>query len=99
MENKILELYANRIRKHILTEVYSAKSGHPGGSLSAADILTELYFEQMDINEENVNTIDRDRFVLSKGHASPLLYGTLKEKRLLEDDLTTFRKIRSEERR
>ena len=44
MENKILELYANRIRKHILTEVYSAKSGHPGGSLSAADILTELYF-------------------------------------------------------
>lgn len=66
MENKILELYANRIRKHILTEVYSAKSGHPGGSLSAADILTELYFEQMDINKDNVNTIDRDRFVLSK---------------------------------
>ncbi len=66
MENKILELYANRIRKHILTEVYSAKSGHPGGSLSAADILTELYFEQMDINKDNVNTINRDRFVLVK---------------------------------
>ena len=95
MENKILELYANRIRKHILTEVYSAKSGHPGGSLSAADILTELYFEQMDINKDNVDSIDRDRFVLSKGHASPLLYGTLKEKGLLDDDLTTFRKINS----
>ena len=84
MENKILELYANRIRKHILTEVYSAKSGHPGGSLSAADILTELYFEQMDINKDNVNTIDRDRFVLSKGHASPVLYATLAEKGLVD---------------
>ena len=95
MDDKVLELYASRIRKHILTEVYSAKSGHPGGSLSAADILTELYFEQMDINSENVNTIDRDRFVLSKGHASPVLYGTLKEKGLLEEDLTTFRHIDS----
>ena len=90
-----LEKHANNIRKNILTEVYSAKSGHPGGSLSAADILTELYFEQMDINEENVNTIDRNRFVLSKGHASPLLYATLKEKSLLEEDLTTFRHIDS----
>ena len=63
-----LEQHATNIRKNILTEVYSAKSGHPGGSLSAADILTELYFEQMDINKDNVNTIDRDRFVLSKGH-------------------------------
>ena len=87
--------YANNIRKNILTEVYSAKSGHPGGSLSAADILTELYFEQMDINKDNVDTIDRDRFVLSKGHASPLLYATLKEKGLLDEDLTTFRNINS----
>ena len=78
MEIKELELHANHIRKNILTEVHSANSGHPGGSLSGADILTEIYFEQMDINSENVNTIDRDRFVLSKGHASPLLYGTLK---------------------
>ena len=90
-----LEQHATNIRKNIVTEVYSAKSGHPGGSLSAADILTELYFEQMDINEENVNTIDRDRFVLSKGHASPVLYTTLKEKGLLEEDLTTFRHIDS----
>ena len=95
MEIKELEQHANNIRKNIVTEVYSAKSGHPGGSLSAADILTELYFEQMDINSDNVNTIDRDRFVLSKGHASPLLYATLKEKGLLEEDLTTFRHIDS----
>lgn len=87
--------HANNIRKNILTEVYSAKSGHPGGSLSGADILTEIYFEQMDINKENVNTIDRDRFVLSKGHASPLLYATLEEKGLLNEDLKTFRKINS----
>ena len=95
MEIKELELHANRIRKNILTEVHSANSGHPGGSLSGADILTEIYFEQMDINKDNVDSIDRDRFVLSKGHASPLLYGTLKEKGLLKDDLTTFRKINS----
>lgn len=95
MENKILELYANRIRQGIVTEVYSAQSGHPGGSLSAADILTELYFEQMDINKENVNTLDRDRFVLSKGHASPVLYATLKEKGLLDEELTSFRNISS----
>ena len=95
MNIKELELHANNIRKNILTEVYSANSGHPGGSLSGADILTEIYFEQMDINKNNVDSIDRDRFVLSKGHASPLLYGTLKEKGLLDDDLTTFRKINS----
>ena len=90
-----LKQHANNIRKNILTEVYSAKSGHPGGSLSAADILTEIYFEQMDINKDNVNTIDRDRFVLSKGHASPLLYATLAEKGLLDEDLKTFRNINS----
>ena len=90
-----LEQHAKNIRRNIVTEVYSAKSGHPGGSLSAADILTELYFEQMDINKDNVNTIDRDRFVLSKGHASPLLYAILAEKDLLDEDLTTFRNINS----
>lgn len=95
METKELEQHANNIRKNIVAQVYSAKSGHPGGSLSAADILTELYFEQMDINKDNINTIDRDRFVLSKGHASPVLYGALKEKGLLEEDLTTFRHIDS----
>ena len=95
MTNEELKVHANNIRKNILTEVYSANSGHPGGSLSGADILTEIYFEQMDINKENIDSIDRDRFVLSKGHASPLFYGTLKEKDLLKDDLTTFRKINS----
>ena len=95
MEIKELEFHANNIRKNILLEVHSANSGHPGGSLSGADILTEIYFEQMDINKENINTINRDRFVLSKGHASPLLYATLKEKGLLDEDLTTFRKIDS----
>ena len=96
MTNEELRVHANNIRKNIITEVYSAKSGHPGGSLSAADILTELYFEQMDINSENVNTIDRDRFVLSKGHASPLLYATLAEKGFIDqEDLKGFRHIDS----
>ena len=96
MTNEELKVHANNIRKNIITEVYSAKSGHPGGSLSAADILTELYFEQMDINKENVNTIDRDRFVLSKGHASPLLYATLAEKGFIDmEDLKGFRHIDS----
>lgn len=96
MTNEKLKVHANNIRKNIITEVYSAKSGHPGGSLSAADILTELYFEQMDINSENVNTIDRDRFVLSKGHASPVLYATLAEKGFIDiEDLKGFRHIDS----
>ena len=95
MENKELALHAKNIRRNIVKEVYSAQSGHPGGSLGATDILTELYFEEMDINKENLNTLDRDRFVLSKGHASPVLYAALKEKGLLEEDLTTFRHIDS----
>lgn len=96
MTNEELKVHAKNIRRNIVTEVYSAKSGHPGGSLSAADILTELYFEHMDINKDNVNTIDRDRFVLSKGHASPLLYATLAEKGFIEvEDLKGFRHIDS----
>jgi transketolase N-terminal domain/subunit len=96
MENKQLEQHANSIRKSILTEVYSASSGHPGGSLSATDILTELYFEQMDINKENLNTLERDRFVLSKGHASPALYAVLSEKGFIDkEQLKTFRNIAS----
>ena len=93
MEIKELELHANNIRKNILTEVYSANSGHPGGSLSDADILTEIYFEQMDINKNNVDSIDRDRFVLSKGHASPLLYGTLKAVSYTHLTLPTIRLV------
>ena len=96
MTNEELKIHAKNIRRNIVTEVYSAKSGHPGGSLSAADILTELYFEQMDINKDNVDTIDRDRFVLSKGHASPLLYATLAEKGFIDvEDLKGFRHIDS----
>ena len=87
--------YATRIRMSILKQVYEAQSGHPGGSLSATDILTVLYFNVMDINENNVTSNQRDRFVLSKGHASPLLYATLYEKGLLKEDLASFRKINS----
>ena len=75
-----LEQHALNIRKNILTMVYTAQSGHPGGSLSAADILTSLYFQEMDINEDNVSSKDRDRFVLSKGHVTPGYYATLCEK-------------------
>ena len=76
--NKLeLQKTANEIRKGIVTAVHSAKSGHPGGSLSAADILTYLYFEELNIDPENPKKEDRDRFVLSKGHVAPGLYSTL----------------------
>lgn len=83
------------IRKSIIKMVTAGKSGHPGGSLSAADLIGVLYFEEMDITKENAKGIERDRFVLSKGHASPLLYGVLKEKGILEEDIHTFRHINS----
>lgn len=83
------------IRKSIIEMVAAGKSGHPGGSLSAVDLIGVLFFEEMDINEENASSINRDRFVLSKGHASPLLYGVLKEKNILKEDIHTFRKINS----
>ena len=95
MKTEELKQHVAHIRENIVRMVANANSGHPGGSLSAADILTVLYFEVMDINEDNVKGIDRDRFVLSKGHASPLLYATLFEKGLLKEDLNTFRKINS----
>lgn len=88
--------HAANVRVNIVKMVAGASSGHPGGSLSAADILTDLYFNEMDITAENADTIDRDRFVLSKGHASPLLYAVLAEKGILsEDELMTFRRIDS----
>ena len=80
MENKELQFHANNIRKNIVDMVYAAQSGHPGGFLGCADIITYLYFEEMDINKDNVSSKDRDRFVLSKGHCSPALYAVLKEK-------------------
>lgn len=96
MEPVTLETRARHIRKHIVDMVYAANSGHPGGSLSAADILTYLYFEEMKVTQENIKTNQRDRFVLSKGHASPLLYAVLAEKGFLpQEELKTFRKIHS----
>lgn len=96
MENEILKQHAKNIRINVLKEIANANSGHPGGSLSAADIVTMLYFEVMDITKDNADTIDRDRFVLSKGHVSPLLYAVLAEKGILpEEQLMTFRKIDS----
>ena len=93
---KKLQQHAINIRKNILKMVANAQSGHIGGSLSSADIITYLYFNVMDINEDNVKGIDRDRFVLSKGHASSLLYAVLAEKGFIdEDELMTFRKINS----
>ena len=83
---------ANEIRKGALTAVYSAASGHPGGSLGIADILAYLYFEEMNVDPKNPKMENRDRFVLSKGHTSPALYATLAEKGFFpKEDLKTFR--------
>lgn len=94
MEISELKQHANHIRVNIIREVFSGKSGHPGGSLSAADIVTYLYFNEMNINKDNVGSVDRDRFVLSKGHAAPLLYAVLSEKGFLEEEeLLTIRHL------
>ncbi|MCR4908980.1 MAG: transketolase [Lachnospiraceae bacterium] len=77
MNKKELEKKANEIRQSIVTAVHAAKSGHPGGSLSAADMFTYLYFEEMNIDPKKPDDPDRDRFVLSKGHTAPGLYSTL----------------------
>ena len=83
---------ANEIRKGIVTAVHSAKAGHPGGSLSAADIFTYLYFEEMNIDPADPKKADRDRFVLSKGHTAPGLYSTLAERGYFpKEDLKTLR--------
>ena len=93
---KDLKVTANNIRKSIIEEVYSAASGHPGGSISAADILTVLYFYQMNIDPKDPKNENRDRFVLSKGHASPVLYATLAERGYFsKDELKSFRKLGS----
>lgn len=91
-----LKVTANNIRKSVIEEVYSAASGHPGGSLSAADILTVLYFNQMNIDPKDPKNENRDRFVLSKGHASPVLYATLAERGFFDkEELKSFRKLGS----
>lgn len=97
MDTKKLESVANEIRKGIITSIHAAKAGHPGGSLSVADIMTYLYFVEMkNIDPENPHNPDRDRFVLSKGHAAPVLYATLAQKGFFPiEDLVTLRKIDS----
>ena len=95
--NKLeLQKTANEIRKGIVTAVHSAKAGHPGGSLSAADVFTYLYFEEMNIDPKDPKKADRDRFVLSKGHTAPGLYSALAHRGFFPvEDLKTLRHIGS----
>lgn len=96
MDNLELKKIANEVRKGIVTGVHAAKAGHPGGSLSCADIMTYLYFEEMNIDPKNPDKEDRDRFVLSKGHVAPALYATLANRGYFPvEELTTLRKLGS----
>ena len=96
MDNLQLKKYANEVRKGIVTSTHSAKAGHPGGSLSAADVFTFLYFEEMNIDPKNPEKEDRDRFVLSKGHTAPGLYAALANRGYFPvEDLKTLRKLGS----
>lgn len=91
-----LKQKANDVRIGIVTAVHAAKAGHPGGSLSAADIMTYLYFEEMNIDPSNPRKEDRDRFVLSKGHVAPALYSTLANRGFFPvEELKTLRKLGS----
>lgn len=95
-EYTILKEKSNAIRRHIIEMLHKSGSGHPGGSLSAADIVTVLYFKEMKIDPKNPKWEDRDRFVLSKGHAAPVLYAALAEKGYFEiEELSKLRKIDS----
>jgi len=96
MNNIELQKIANEVRKGIIASVHSAKAGHPGGSLSAADIFTYLYFEEMNIDPDSPDSPDRDRFVLSKGHTAPGLYAALAHRGFFPvEDLITLRKLGS----
>ena len=96
MEKLELQKIANEVRKDIVTAVHAAKAGHPGGSLSAADVFTYLYFEEMNIDPKDPKKADRDRFVLSKGHTAPGYYSTLAHRGFFPvEDLTTLRKVGS----
>ena len=96
MNNLELKKIANNVRKGIVTSVHSAKAGHPGGSLSAADIFTYLYFGEMNIDPKNPKMENRDRFVLSKGHTAPGLYSALANRGYFPvEELTTLRKLGS----
>ncbi|TZE81092.1 transketolase [Calorimonas adulescens] len=96
MDTKELQKIANQIRIDIIEMTYEAQSGHPGGSLSAADILTVLYFHEMRVDPNNPRWEDRDRLVMSKGHATPVWYAALAEKGFIpREEIKTFRKINS----
>lgn len=96
MDNLELQKTANEVRKGIVTAVYSAKSGHPGGSLSAVDIYTYLYFEEMNIDPKDPKKAGRDRLVVSKGHTSPGYYSALANRGFFPvEDLKTFRHVGS----
>ena len=96
MDKLELQKIANEVRKGIVTAVHAAKAGHPGGSLSAADLYTYLYFEEMNIDPKDPKKADRDRFVLSKGHTAPGLYSVLAQRGYFPvEDLTTLRKLGS----
>ena len=96
MDNLELQKTANEVRKGIVTAVYSAKSGHPGGSLSAADIYTYLYFEEMNIDPKDPKKAGRDRLVVTKGHTSPGYYSALANRGFFPvEDLKTFRHVGS----
>jgi transketolase len=96
MEKSELQIMANEVRKDIVTAVHSAKAGHPGGSLSAADVFTYLYFEEMNIDPKDPKKADRDRFVLSKGHTAPGYYSVLAERGFFpKEDLKTLRHLGS----
>lgn len=96
MEKLELQKIANEVRKDIVTAVHAAKAGHPGGSLSAADLFTYLYFQEMNIDPKDPKKADRDRFVLSKGHTAPGLYSVLAERGYFpKEDLKTLRHLGS----
>ena len=96
MEKLELQKIANEVRKDIVTAVHAAKAGHPGGSLSAADLFTYLYFEEMNVDPKDPKKADRDRFVLSKGHTAPGLYSVLAERGYFpKEDLKTLRHLGS----
>ena len=96
MDKLMLQKMANEVRKGIVTGTHSAKAGHPGGSLSAADVFTYLYFEEMNIDPADPKNPDRDRFVLSKGHTAPGLYAALANRGYFPvEDLLTLRHLGS----
>ncbi|MBR3812006.1 MAG: transketolase [Agathobacter sp.] len=96
MNNLELSKIANEVRKGVIKSTHSAKSGHPGGSLSITDIMTYLYFEEMNVDPQNPQWQERDRLVLSKGHVAPALYSTLAEKGFFpKEDLLTLRHVGS----